>query len=667
MKRGISTAITLALIMMAAWLIGRTTIAHADCQQSGSNITCTGTDHNGHSAWSNFKVLVVEGALVTNLEDTRLRPLRLGHNNEIVNYGTLEGYDHGDAIKANTYNTITNYGTISADTHDAVDTQDYLTLTNYGTITTLAMTGDRLVEFSDYLTLYNYGQMTAYHDGVFTGSGSVIFNARGAVIYSETRDAIDGSNGVRITNEGQITTSMSHSEADAAIELGIDGNVTNSGLIQGRSQAFEGGMRSIIVNTGEMSSRTANAVTVGYQSNIRNSGTISTTNGDFGIAAGDAVTIRNTGTISGNCRGIDARNDALINNYSNIHGQNCDGIQLMGTGGKINNHGTITTNGSDAIDMNYGTVNNYGTISGNTSGIEVDGTLAGTTTIYNDGQITGDMGINAAAEANDDAQKIINDGVITGTDGVAVDLGAGDDRFAASVGSDANGLVDGGVGYDVFHIRYLYQPGDSEAEASYSVVQQQAANASKNNCPCTINFTLFGVNFNYTYTNFEQISSYSQADATNGISSQNSNTAMATMTTADTAPVAAMATAAPETTALAVVVESEATTEVKAEVVVPAVAAENAQTEQVTMVVETPAEAAPAVEETPVAVEDVAAPVVEEVAAPAAETAPVVEATPVVAEETAPVVEAAPVVVEEAAAPVEAEVVAEAEVAGEGQ
>lgn len=298
----------------------------------------------------------------------------------------------GDGIRDDALDTVTidvaTGAVVSSATDIVFELNDDVTLTNAGTISS---DGDHAVQLNDGGTVTNTGTITST-DG----------------------DGINANSNTIVTNAGTITGS------DEGLQIEDGSSVTNTGSITGGDRGIDGDDFTGIVidNSGTITGTGTDAIRVGADAVIDNSGTI--TGGDEGIQLEADGSIVNSGEITGADRGIDA-----------------DGF----AGTTVENSGTITGTGSDAVRLgDDAVVENSGTITGGDDGVQV----GANSSVTNTGTITalGGEGVNG----NEDGVQIENSGTITGLDD---GLNLADDAYVLNTGTIlSNGTDQDGVDLD---------------------------------------------------------------------------------------------------------------------------------------------------------------------------------------------------------------------------
>lgn len=345
----------------------------------------------------------------------------------VVNAGTIRGngtYDGFDAapdagITIGTANSaVSNSGTISG--AGAGITTTYLFDEEIGELVLLAQ-GTQIVNSGTIIGETN--------DGVrLIGGGSV---ANSGTITGEAGSFTDGVSMFR--GDGQPSETYSAEVANAeggtisgsrfGIILSEGGTVDNAGTITGN------GPGGVLIQQG----LDVPGATV-VNGSLSNSGTITGPNG-YGavISVANNATLTNAGTISGAIEG------AVIDGRFN----DSDAEQI----GTLVNSGTIEGGFVGAVvsgDFDSATLTNSGTITGGEDGVLLSN--FGPTTLVNTGTISG--GVRGVFGTDTGPVTLDNAGTISSESGLAVRLGGHDDSVILRTGSDIQGLVDAGDGFD---------------------------------------------------------------------------------------------------------------------------------------------------------------------------------------------------------------------------
>lgn len=415
--------------------------------------------------------------------------------------------------------TLNNAGTISStnSTARAIDNNTSgvtINLTNTGTISSLLGDTFRINKAGSVIILNNLG--TIISGGTFpvnnalpggidgsnagqaldfraiTSTGNIINNGdathTGALIQSNTEDAIRPGANTTITNYGTIisnspvnTKDASGTNANISAADGIDagGNlgvvVNNYGTISGPRHGITADTGITVTNyaSGTITGRNGSGVGSDGNGTVVNYGLIS---GDY-AGAGKVFSGNDPTSRNGDGDGVDIDGIATITNYGTIRGTGAGGVDSGGLpngaegiaagGGTIDNKagalisgasvGILVDNGSSGSAVGATTITNAGTIEGkNKAAIGMVGTFNDTITNTATGVIRGGANAvmvdavgsttpGAAIQMGAGNDTLNNAGSIISGNGLAVDMGAGDDTVNISGGS-ITGKVDGGAG-----------------------------------------------------------------------------------------------------------------------------------------------------------------------------------------------------------------------------
>ncbi|MDF9831797.1 hypothetical protein M2103_000001, partial [Ereboglobus sp. PH5-5] len=395
---------------------------------------------------------------ITNSGTIRAGRLGVGFNNA----ASILNNRSGGLVTGGTYGVWLNDGGTVANSGTIIGT-DASGVTSYGNATLVSNTTGGVITGGTYGVSLNAGG-TAINSGSITGGETGVSSHDNATLVSNTTGGriTGGTYGVNLTYGGTL--------ANIGVIVGTNGvgvishdnatlvSNTTGGLIQGGAQGINLTKGGTIANTGTIIGTNASGVS-------SNDGATLVTNetdglirgGAYGVdlAAGGALT--NSGSITGGGFGVFANNNATLvsNTTGGVITGGTYGVNLNTGGGTIANTGTIigtnasgvisydaatlvTNNaaaliagGSSGVVLNAGgTVANSGTISGtndyavrvnagaaevtnNASGVIDGGVYAGgTTTLRNDGAITGNRGVWLGASSTLSGTGSIN---VTGT------------------------------------------------------------------------------------------------------------------------------------------------------------------------------------------------------------------------------------------------------------
>ncbi len=332
--------------------------------------------------------------------------------------------------------------------------------------------------------------MTVYYPSSVTGSGTVFtFAANGddlvvlpGVTLASTNDAAIGFNTFS-GNSIEILGTVASAFILATPAIG-DGTLIHIGE-GGRFLGFDplsgnGGLylenTDSLVNDGEITALTSNAVLVSGAASIVNTGHIAGATGVFMGLSEAGGTLVNSGTITANAY-FDAYQGSRFNSAVQIDGNAAhvtnlaggvlaaissegDGVHAgNGAGGTVvENHGTISSLlsfGIDFAEQSFGNdmeVINSGLITGGAGAIDGG---AGVETVVNTGTLAGDVFLNDGDDVytgRGDLQVLGtvfggagSDRLVGGHDGDTLDGGADDDTL---IGHDGDDVLSGGTGRD---------------------------------------------------------------------------------------------------------------------------------------------------------------------------------------------------------------------------
>ena len=397
--------IAIALMLATPTFAADFTITAADGTETTPQ-TLTGT------AGSNTGVVETGGTLTVGAGLDAITAT--GPDNTITNSGSITGGSEGIASTGDDV-TITNNGTITSMTNDGIYSSGAdATITNSGTTNggedgIQSVGGGSTIINSGFIfstldngiesngtgnTITNSGTIDAADDGIFSNGSNATITNSGII------DAVDdgiGSNTLSInaiiTNSGTITSTTGDgiysSGADATItnngtitsttgdginSIGAKATITNSGTIN----AGDDGIRAreadaTITNSGTINAADDGITSTGDDAIITNSGII---NGAFGIySVGTNTTINNSGTITANkavrggfadgltlnllkgsqLMGVIDLDGAGDNDTVNVHGGsvsatltllNTENINLLGPGLKLSGDVVVSVDGT---------------------------------------------------------------------------------------------------------------------------------------------------------------------------------------------------------------------------------------------------------------------------------------------------------------------------------
>ena len=400
-RRGVAGAVAFFACLGLAFFVSviAAAPASAQCQQTGSTVTCSGTS-SGFQAGGGvdgLTVNVLTGAVVDNPGN-----IAIGVNdlNAVTNNGAISAGDDGTGISAGNNNTITNAATGTITVGDAISAQavgifvlDNNTVLNLGTIqvgTSCGCFPASGIMAGNGNTITNAGSITGgdFAFGILAGDGNTITNS-GAISMGLGGAGITGGNGNTITNTASGIITVGDSPSFGAFGIAVQDNniVTNLGTIQVGSTL--GGFFP------------ATGIFANNDNTITNVGSI--IGGDFaaGIFAESNNTITNRGriTMGQDGFGIVAEDNNTITNA--VGG-------IITVGDAVNVGATGITAGNDNIITNLGQI-----IVGSSCGcLPVAGIFAGDrNTVVNGGTIVG--GDNSVGILARDNNQISNTGTIT--------------------------------------------------------------------------------------------------------------------------------------------------------------------------------------------------------------------------------------------------------------
>ncbi|MCS3725289.1 autotransporter family protein [Bradyrhizobium betae] len=374
------------------------------------------------------------------------------------NSGSISGHEFG--IRAQNI-SLTNSATGGVKATDAVIADQSVTVANAGLIQS---TGNAVVAQTGDVNLTNAasGVISSGADTIVangnpaTGKGNITVNNAG-LIRAFTANAISASNLANVTNSGIIQGGLAGISGDNVILSNLaDGKISGEVAVLADKSA-------VVDNAGRITGTGGGGVCIVADvrdATIRNSGTIS--GDDRGIVANLTANVVNSGIVSGTNIGISA-STVSVTNTGQILANN--GVAVGATTLSLDNSGTVA--GLQAISAVDATISNSGTITGSFQGINtnqgyvnntglIQATAANGTAVvgtsgglnlFNAGTITGNSGV-----ASGGAATIANAGTITGTGGIAIKLSNAADTLTLLPGSKINGVVDFGFGNDVVNI-----------------------------------------------------------------------------------------------------------------------------------------------------------------------------------------------------------------------
>ncbi|AWI10101.1 autotransporter outer membrane beta-barrel domain-containing protein [Ereboglobus luteus] len=237
------------------------------------------------------------------------------------------------------------------------------------------------------------GTPTGVHFKV--GGGTVTNN--GTIIGSNDGISSSGSVSTLVTNNGLI-----RGIGDEAISLSGGGTVANTGTIKGNWGVFVSGTTSSLVTntTNAVISSTGNAVYISAGGTVANAGSIISEK-DHGVYSDSTALITNQA--GGTIRSDGSRYGAYFN-----------GVYLK-NGGTVRNHGEIASAGGYGVSI----LDGVGLVENNAGATITGGIYAGgTTSVVNDGTVSGTLGIRLGANSTLTGTGVID---VTGTALVLLD------------------------------------------------------------------------------------------------------------------------------------------------------------------------------------------------------------------------------------------------------
>jgi uncharacterized protein with beta-barrel porin domain len=419
--------------------------ASAQCQQTGSTVTCSGTDNDGFQAGPGVNQLTVDvqtGATVNNLGAIAISVNDL---NTVTNNGAVNAGDDGTGISAGNNNTITNAATGTITIGDSVSVAsfgivmgDNNTLVNLGAIQVGTGCGCGIggISAGNNNIITNVGPITGgdFAFGMMVGDGNTITNS-GAISMGLGGVGISAGYGNTITNTaaGIITVGDSPGFGAAGIAVQDNNIVSNLGTIQVGSNPFGGFPASgILGNTGNtitnggsiIGGELAAGMYVLDNNVITNRGWITFGQDSVGIFAQDNNTITNAAggiitvgdAVNAGAFGITAGNDNTITNLGQIvvGTFTCGCLDIAGiavdTGNTVVNGGSITGGaGSVGILANDSNIiTNAGSITVGNFGFGIDARDGNT--IVNNGTIK--VGDNSAGVQLGSDNTFTNNGTV---------------------------------------------------------------------------------------------------------------------------------------------------------------------------------------------------------------------------------------------------------------
>ncbi len=389
---------------------------------------------------------------------------RDGGNVSVTASGRINSTNNGVEIN-NAPGTAVNAGTIIATAGRGVYLNDGGSVANTGTaaaiygkisgITVRGLSGEITNQGSIsggagvYLmtggTVFNSGPAADIHGGKF---GVYVSVSPGTIINSGTiggvsAEAIDLLAGGIVINQG--SSASLYSASTGVRIVGASGTVENSATITGTANAIVLGNGGLVQNSGTAGfiSGSRGVLFVSAPGGVVNSGTIlATSNAGAGIyfedggtitnqgagalirgggdaleATRSAVTLYNTGTLTGSSYGADLRAGGTIFNSGTaalISGARY-GLRFLGSPGIVENSGAITSTAGPGIYLAAGgTVQNAGSIAGSTLAVAFDGVNASRLIIAPGASFAGTVSGDASASSTLELMRGATAGTISG-------------------------------------------------------------------------------------------------------------------------------------------------------------------------------------------------------------------------------------------------------------
>ncbi|WP_211317671.1 autotransporter outer membrane beta-barrel domain-containing protein [Edaphovirga cremea] len=417
--------------------------------QPGAQVSISGGG-NGVLIWGG-SLITNNGTVLVNINDVEFFDAlsARGDNNQIFNFGTLNTTGlRSEGIYTNgTNSSFLNAGTI----HTTSDLSDGIisdrgssgnTLINQGTITTDGDGSSGMEAFGDNHALTNENTIITTGSDSYglkvDGSNSVLTNQSAGVITTSGTGA-DGLEGIgsnhQLVNQGSINTTGNSAAGIFAYGDGSQLNNESSIITSGNSAhgIYANGNNLQIVNQGSI------LVNGESSDGIRSIGSTSQNLGSV-INSGQIETQGSFGD------GIMVSNPATVTNTTNasVHSAGGEGINFI-SGGVLNNDGSVRSDTSYGVYMG-GNAQITNTTHGNILGTSAIYNNAGTTTLNNQGILTGQNGAAIFLPGNN-ASTIVNSGTLQGGAGNAIVTGDGNDSFTLTDGTvigniEQNGGID---------------------------------------------------------------------------------------------------------------------------------------------------------------------------------------------------------------------------------
>ncbi|OAM89730.1 hypothetical protein OH491_16760 [Termitidicoccus mucosus] len=428
----------------AATFISNTTTGLIVGATSGVHLASGGTLYNSGTIRSSMNTVWIQGTpgLVVNsgfIESLKDAAMQIESGGTVKNTGTIQG-NLGISVK-NTGLYIENAG---------------------GALITTATHATLQLDASS--TVFNAGRIeSGFTAGILALNQAVITNTTTGLIQGGST-GVHFSSGGTLVNSGTILGSTSKAGSVGVRSNGLT-TITNRGYIEGHSQG-------VYFNAGAAGST------------LVNSGTIRALMGSIGVVSETSVLVSNTagGLIEGSDIAVSLLNGGTVANSGRIIG-GTTGVQL-GNGGVITNSGTITGTTGYGVRV----IEGLASITNNVGGLINGGIYAGgTTTVLNNGLLTGTLGIYLSKGSTLAGSGSIN------ASGTALALGNG---VSFTVGS-SNEYKGGKVGSSFENTGTLTNSGKIIGTDNFGVEAKTGSVLVTNNAAALIQGGTYGVSLAY--------------------------------------------------------------------------------------------------------------------------------------------------------------------------